>query len=132
MRTLKNGYTYNHSKTLKITPELTAYSYDWYMLGKPLNEQVYIVNNYSYSNTTIKHMHKVLSYINQKGFSEIVYIQAPKGLTNKQAAIEYYEGLIEKKLAYIKKPRVQKQTKVKLNSEIDHHLVSIEQIVNYL
>lgn len=82
-----------------------GHSYRWYALTKVING-VLVLNTYSYSNQTAKHVSKVRSLLKLLGV-KFVEVQAPKGLQDLDAAQLYIARLygravIEKK--YARKP----------------------------
>lgn len=83
-------YFKNSTGTFKIDLEtMTSTSYDWYVLGKQYSSG-YVVNNYSYSATTIKHVAKLKRYLSDNGIN-YVRIEAPEGLQNLELAKKHYQ-----------------------------------------
>lgn len=80
-----------------------ALSYEWYVLAKRINGQM-VLNNYYYSPTTNRHYHKIRYLFDALGIDYIT-IQAPKGLQNKEAAIQYHTYLINDLKIQMQRPR---------------------------
>ena len=83
-------YFKNSTGTFKINIEtMTSTSYDWYVLGKQYTSG-YVVNNYNYSATTIKHIVKLKEYLSDNDINYVA-IEAPKGLQNLELAKKHYQ-----------------------------------------
>lgn len=127
MKTNKSGYTKNSAGTLVVNPNLDAYSYDWYKLGMQVGD-VYLVNNFNYSSTTIKHYYKLMRFIREQKGLKIVTIEAPKGLQNLKAAQDHYAQLMQNVSAELVAPRKRETTKKRLAAE----LVELEKQYNFV
>lgn len=107
----------NKSGSLTINPKLDAYSYDWYKLGM-MSGDVYLVNDYNYSSTTVRHYYKLMRFIEDKGLT-IVRIEAPKGLQNLTACADHYKNLMTNCANEMSKPRKRETTKQRLMNELN-------------
>ena len=81
-------------------------SYDWYIIAKRFGD-LYILNNYSYSPTTTRHVYKIRKLFDEKGIA-VTSFEAPRGLQDLDAAIEHYQRLIRIEQSAIAKPRARK------------------------
>jgi hypothetical protein len=67
---------------LTFNPETReAYSYGWYQLLAVINGNL-VLNIYNYSNTTVKHVHKLRRLLNTLGIQIDVELEASQGLQN--------------------------------------------------
>jgi len=85
----------NSTGTLTYDPNVkTAYSYDWYEIARKI-EDIWVVNDYNYSNTTAKHKNEIKGFLMRefKAYN-ILCIEAPKGLQDLERAKQYYEDRI--------------------------------------
>src|SRR6266700_3622119 len=82
----------------------TATSYDWWVFVKRINGKL-IFNNYSYSNTTNRHQHKVNIFLSQKEIKIDHFIHAPQVLKNLSRAISHYKYMINKLQKEIDNPK---------------------------
>jgi hypothetical protein len=108
----------------------SAWSYDWYCLAKRFNG-VMIVNNYSYSPTTVKHYYKIRKLSNEMGI-EYKTIEAPRGLQNLASAMAHYISLSENLTRYIAKPRIRHVNRKKAINDISivHDTISfLDQLI---
>ena len=80
-----------------------GYSYKWYRLVDKIGNTV-VLNTYSYSNTTIRHIYKVRRVLEDLRI-QYVEIEAPAGLQNLEDALEYYKVLNKSLLEAINNPR---------------------------
>ena len=96
------------SSNLTLDPETgKGYSYEWYRIVDRIDGMV-VLNNYSYSPTTCRHISKIRSMLTTLGVREYLEIEAPGGLQDLDKAIEYYEGQINELNQEIAKPRSSK------------------------
>ena len=119
MITNKQGVTKNSTGTFKVMPNGDAFSYDWYMLGKFIGNGRYLINDYNYSNTTLKHRHNLLKLLDYGKNIELIYVEAPKGLNNVTIAIEYNLTKLKETKEKLIKPRSRQTTKEKLIKQIE-------------
>ncbi len=63
-----------------------AYSYNWWRFVDVVNGKV-VFNNFSYSNTTCKHQHKVRRVLRELGISIDLEVSCPAGLQNLECGI---------------------------------------------
>lgn len=98
-----------------------GHSYEWYQLTRKFGN-VLVLNNYSYSSTTQRHVYKVRNLMNQLGF-RFETIEAPKGLQRLDLSIEYYT----KKIESIRQVMARKGTRKAKNIERQALIESLEQ-----
>jgi len=55
-----------------------------------------LFNNYSYSNSTAKHQHKLRSLLSDLGIEVDLFVHAPWGLQNLDAALQWHRNYIQK------------------------------------
>lgn len=127
MQTNKSGYTKNSTGSLVVNPNLDAYSYGWYKLGMLVGD-VYLVNNYNYSSTTIKHYYNLMKFIREQKGLKIITIEAPRGLQNLKAAQDHYTQLMHNVSAELVSPRKREITKQRLAAE----LIELEKQYNFV
>jgi hypothetical protein len=80
MKYLKRAGIYKASNVTFDPKSVSAYSYGWWRFVDVVNGKV-VFNNYSYSNSTCKHQHKVRSLMNELGIKIDLYISVPCSLT---------------------------------------------------
>ena len=83
-----------------------ATSYEWYDLVKEINGVV-ILNDYSYSSSTCKHIEKVRNLLKTHDINYVT-LEAPKGLQDLCRAKRYYEDLVKNLSHLIVKPGTRK------------------------
>lgn len=106
------------SNNLYFNPEtMHATSYRWYDLLKVVNGKL-LFNSYNYSNSTIKHKHKLSHVLNSLNITPDEYIDAPQGLQRLDVALSHYHNLIDTKTEYMNRPKVRQKTKNSLKLEI--------------
>lgn len=89
-----------------------SYSYRWYLLTDRIGQYI-VLNNYSYSPTTARHVSKVRGQI-EKTFTKIdVNIECPKGLQDLDSGIQLYNDRITNLIAKVNS----KGTKKEKNNE---------------
>lgn len=98
-----------------------AYSYGWYEIAKRVNGQWY-VNDYSYSQSTIKHVIKIKSQLNELGI-DFLTVESPSGLQSPMAGFSYYNDKINNLNTLINK----KGTRKEKNLERQQDILKIEQ-----
>lgn len=69
-----------------------VYSYEWYVIAKKINN-TFIINNYPYSPTTLRHSYKVRNLFENLCIDYIL-IEAPKGLQDLDASEQFYKDKI--------------------------------------
>lgn len=103
------GLWKNSTGSLEIDLENgVAYSYSWYVLGKRRENGEWVINDYGYSTTTMKHRYELLNLLGALTEKRGPEIEAPKGLQALSKAVSYYESLIKQLKAEIEKPRSKK------------------------
>lgn len=112
--------TKNYNGSLKFDHNNNkAYSYDWYEIARIESAEYAILNTYRYSSTTCKHVHQMRSFIiNELGISNIVEIEAPKGLQSIDSLIEHYNRLIKDLESQIAKKGTRKTKNIERQAEI--------------
>lgn len=103
---------------------LKAYSYPSknfrgtgpYILGMMIGD-IYIVNNYNFSQSTIQHYYKLIKLLNILGI-EYQTIEAPNGLQGLSSAIDYYKMKIDNLMTLINKPRTRASTNIERHNQI--------------
>lgn len=94
---------------LWIDPKtLRSCSYGWYRLSDRINGKI-IVNNYSYSRTTARHVDVVMHWFRRRDFGPIFCIEAPKGLQDLSSSAEYYKDKISLYKDKLANPRTRKR-----------------------
>lgn len=117
----------NSSGSLTVNGEtLESRSYSWYVLGMYINGE-YVLNDYSYSSTTIKHVYKLRRFLKERGI-QYRTIEAPKGLQNVDAAKQHYTDLIKSAQDVLNNPRRKKA----LDASRLSHLESLVQSLQFL
>jgi hypothetical protein len=123
----KTDCYYNSTKSLRHDPASGAsYSYNWYLLTKVLNNGILLVNDFSYSVTTMKHLNIMLRHYNYPENS--IYIEAPQGLDKLEASIKLYEDRIKSATDYMIKPRVKKSKQL----DIIKHCEEKIRVIKYI
>lgn len=87
-----------------------AVSYNWWTFVKVINGQLFF-NSYNYSNTTVKHQHKVRNLLNQLGIKVDVFVATSLSLDDSRwiaDAIERYQAEIAELQDAIARPRSQR------------------------
>jgi len=111
-----------------FSPEtMHATSYRWYDLFKKINGQT-VLNSYAYSNTTIKHIHKMRKLAKELNIKIDLEIQAPSGLQNLDSAVSFYFDKIQDAKEHLVKPRIRQTTKEKLAKEIVFFETKLKQV----
>ena len=108
-----------------------AVSYDWYDIAKKINGK-WVINDYSYSITTLKHRSKIISLFYNLGIEIDHHIEAPRGLQNLSDAISWYEILIKNLKEEIARPRSQKLKNAKRLLKIEEHKKTIKLIKSWI
>lgn len=117
MKFYKKSNTYKNS-TGSLTFDLTTgkgYSYDWYRIIERLGD-IYALNTYNYSPSTIKHISRIRSILNELNL-KYVTLDAPNGLDRSESINNHYNHLIDMNNKKIAKPRTQTKTKARLFEE---------------
>lgn len=123
----------NSTGTLRINKDKVAYSYVWYKLGMLLSDGTYLINNFNYSSTTIKHYYKLVRHVRDKVSTNIVFIEAPKGLNNLNQALEYNHNKFMRIKTELANPRKRQITKDRLRTELvelESKIKLIERLIN--
>jgi len=128
------GVTKNYNGSLLYNHETKkAYSYEWYEIARVMSEEFAIVNTYTYSNTTAKHVGQISGFIrNELGISNIVKLQAPRGLQSLDSILDHYETLIKNLEAKIAKPRTHKAKNLERKNQIRQHQLAMDVAKNLL
>ncbi len=93
-----------------------AYSYGWYEIAKRVDGQWY-VNDYSYSQSTIKHAIKIKSQLQDLGL-DFETIEAPRGLQKLDQSKSFYIDKIENLNTLINKKGTRKDKNIERMNEI--------------
>ena len=119
-------YNLYKASNLTFNPDTCrGYSYDWYRLVDKIGDKV-VLNTYSYSNTTIKHIHKTRKLLGELGIKIDLCIEAPEGLQDLNRAIECHTShvrALEKAMVNGRKAKNEERAK-----EIEKHLAIISEI----
>lgn len=83
-------------------------SYNWYVICKRIGG-VLVLNNYNYSISTVKHVHKLRHYFTSQGV-HFTTIEAPQGLQDVQSIKNHYQSKIASLEADIAKKGSKKAT----------------------
>lgn len=84
-----------------------GHSYRWYALTRVIKGRL-VLNTFSYSNQTAKHVRKVESLLDLLG-AKYLRVQAPRGLQNKDDAAAYGAELIGKATVKLKYARIKRK-----------------------
>ena len=101
-------------------------SYDWYSIARRF-DGVQVLNTYRYSVTTGKHIRKLENLFSDLRL-ECLFIEAPRGLQDLDAAIEFYRDKIATLETEIKKPRTNKAKNEERKEQIKHFQAMIKTI----
>lgn len=104
-----------------------AYSYAWWRYVDRINGKI-VFNDYRYSNCTSKHQSNMRSLLSELNIKVDLYIEAPKGLQDLDAAIEMYEGRIQDLIALIQNPNTRAAKNESRKREVKEYLKKIEAI----
>lgn len=80
-----------------------SFSYGWWLMSCVIKGKIFF-NNYHYSNSTSKHQAAVRALLPRIDY----YIEAPRGLDNKEAIVRHYGYMIDELQAAIAKPHSHK------------------------
>jgi hypothetical protein len=83
-------YKNSSGKNWLSLKEMSGYSYDWWQYLKVMKGKV-VFNNYTYSNSTAKHLNDAMRVLRDNNIKIDVEIAAPRGLQQDglESAIEY-------------------------------------------
>lgn len=81
-----------------------GFSYRWYEISKLFGKTL-VLNNYSYSSTTIKHVAKLRTLFGQLGL-EYIEVSAPNGLHNLDSAMIYHTEMLAHEMVADKYARI--------------------------
>ncbi len=131
MKHLKKSNTYtNSTKTLTFNMDtMTGHSYSWYVIAKRING-IMVLNNYSYSATTIKHVWELRKLFNALCI-DYVEIEAPKGLQDLESSKALYENRINSLIAETKKPKTRKSTNLERLRRAGLLATKLKQVMSY-
>jgi hypothetical protein len=119
----KLGIYKNSRGTLTFNPETgKGHSYGWYEIARKFGKYQ-VVNSYSYSSTTVRHIGNIRNLLNYNSFIEI---EAPKGLQDLDEAIKLYEKRIQELMLSVNNPRTNPTVNVARVKRIKECLKKIE------
>lgn len=99
---------------LTFNPEtIEGRSYHWYLITRKIGKTV-LLNGYNYSNTTVRHIYKIRSLLNELNI-DFITIEAPRGLQDLTSAENYYLTQLTNNREHFNKPRTRQTTKENLN-----------------
>lgn len=112
---------------LEFNPETeTAYSYRWYEIFKVI-KGTRCLNTFKYFNITIKHIYKMREFLKDQ-YVNIFEFEAPKGLQDLDAAIEYYKRKQQYLIDQTTKTSTQKRKNLERIEQAEHFQTIIEKI----
>lgn len=116
----------NSTGSLTYDPSTkTAYSYGWYEIARKI-EDMWVLNDYNYSNTTAKHKNEIKRFLMQElNACNVLCIEAPRGLQDLQRAKEYYEDRIDTINKRIMKVGSHRTT----NNKRKHTISSLQKVI---
>lgn len=106
-----------------------AYSYGWFCYARHIKGIGWVITANNYSNTTAKHINK---FLRLKGYPKVKYINAPKGLKDKESIIVNYEYQISQLLSEINKPSTRKDKNIQRAAKIQSMRNDIKFVKKYL
>lgn len=124
MKYFTRSKQYRASNVYFDTVTESAWSYEWYCMAKRINGRM-VLNNYNYSNSTIKHVSKVWLLFTSLGI-EFDTIECPRGLQNLDSATVYYQNKIASLQAEIMKRCSQAKKNMERTNRIAHYQGMIE------
>jgi hypothetical protein len=131
MKHLKRQNFYQ-SSNLTFFPENGAgYSFNWYRIVDRIKGNV-ILNTYRYSATTGRHIWKIRKLLNDLGIRIDLEIEAPKGLQDLNAAIEFYIENNDRLQKEINQKGTKKAVNEKRQTKISENLDKINFIKNLM
>jgi hypothetical protein len=107
MKYFKRLQIYKASNVIYDPATKQAWSYGWWRFVEVVGGQV-VFNSYNYSTATRGHQRKVRDLLDKLGVKIDLYIQAPNGLQDLGAALEYYKYQIKRLNELIAKPKTHK------------------------
>lgn len=111
---------------LTYNPETKeAYSYRWYCLAKKYNKRGMVLNTYSYSVSTARHVRNMRQFFIENGI-KYTEIEAPRGLQDLEAACMGYQHDIYALQAAIEKKGSRKATNEERKEEIKRLIKKIQ------
>lgn len=112
MKYLKTQGIYKASNVTFNKDTLEAVSYNWWILTKVIDEKL-VFNNFNYSNTTIKHQHKIRRLLQDLGIEIDIEVECPGGLQDLESGVRHHSYERDALIALTQKPR----TKAEKNAE---------------
>lgn len=89
MKYMSQAKIYKSSNVIYNPETEEATSYDWWIFVKRIKGKL-VFNNYHYSNSTVKHQHKVRDLLRSLGIKIDLEIKAPGGLQDLASAERWY------------------------------------------
>ena len=94
MKYFKTRNQYEASNVTFNPSIVEARSYNWWVFVKYIGQDV-VFNSYPYSNTTIKHQHKVRRLMNELGITIDFEVSTPESLATFKTTKEAFDRTIE-------------------------------------